>query len=217
MINLVNLSTPTVSASPVALRSNLEFHGLAVVSSDGYIGRSPTDITFDWSSGADKQHFFNALDLSSLCIMGRKTHELYPNRGNRPRLVISRIAPDGMTDPHDPHAVYCNVDALAPHELLQRIVSTFSGVMERSICVLGGSEIYELFLHHPCLGFDRFDLTVETNITHLTGVSLLPATAGSGIEGLVQTLQRSGLWQTSHTNLSSTTTLISLSNKGLPT
>lgn len=194
----------------VPLRSKLHFHGLAVISSDGYIGRAPNDITFDWSSGADKEHFFCALDRSSLCIMGRKTHQLYPNRAARSRLVISRNMPDNTIDPADPHAVFCNVDELSPSELLRRIVSVVGNKTDKPVCVLGGSQIYRLFLEHPCLGFDSFDLTVETHISHGTGVSLLPEVADQGLDSLIGILSRAGLRMHKHDFLTPETARISL-------
>lgn len=187
-----NPSTHTTLGLP-ALRSKLQIHGLAVVSNDGYIGRTATDISFDWSSGADQEHFFRALDRSSLCIMGRKTHELYPNRGRRSRLVISRTMPDGTIDPADQRATFCNIDELPPLSLLQRIVSTVGAETNKPICVLGGSQVYKLFLEHPCLGFDSFELTVETKIAHHAGVSLFSEIEGQGLDGLMCTLERSGL------------------------
>ena len=181
------------STALAALRAKLHFHGLAVVSSDGYIGRMLNDITFDWSSGADKEHFFCALDRAALCIMGRKTHQLYPNMAQRPRLVISRSMPDHTTDPNDPHTLFCNVDELSPSELLRRIVVVVGSQADKSICVLGGSQIYRLFLEHPCLGFDSFDLTVETHIAHGSGVSLFPEVADQGLDSLIGTFSRAGL------------------------
>lgn len=185
-------STQTTTQLAV-LRSKLHIHGLAVVSSDGSIGRSPDDITFDWSSGADKEHFFASLDRASLCIMGRRTHQLYPNKGQRSRLVISRSIADGSTDPADPHAIFCNVDALSPAELLRRIVTIVGSNAEKPICILGGAQIYQLFLEHPCLGFDSFDLTVETDRTHTGGIPFLPEVAEQGVGGIIQTLTRTGL------------------------
>jgi dihydrofolate reductase len=206
----LNNHSEHIFSSLAALRSKLHIHGLAVVSNDGYIGRTANDITFDWSSGADKEHFFCALDRASLCIMGRKTHELYPNTGKRLRLVISRSAPDGMIDPSDPNAIFCNIDELSPYKLLQRIISTVGAAAEKPICVLGGSQIYRLFLEHPCLGFNSFDLTVEAGITHHAGVSLFPETAGQGLEGLMRTLTRSGLRVENRGFLTPDTALISL-------
>jgi dihydrofolate reductase len=209
MATLSNHSTHIVPFL-AALRSKLHIHGLAVVSNDGYIGRTANDITFDWSSGADREHFFSALDRASLCIMGRKTHELYPNAGRRPRLVISRSVPDGRIDPSDPNAIFCNIDELSPYKLLQRIISTVGAAADKPISVLGGSQIYALFLEYPYLGFNSFDLTVETGITHHAGVSLFPETAGQGLEGLMRTLTRSGLRVGNRSFLTPDTTLISL-------
>jgi dihydrofolate reductase len=186
-------SSINIATSSAALRSKLHIHGLAVVSSDGSIGRSPDDITFDWSSGADKEHFFASLDRASLCIMGRRTHQLYPNMGKRSRLVISRSVTDGLTDPTDPNAIFCNVDALSPAELLRRIVTIVGSNTEKPICILGGAQIYKLFLEHPCLGFDSFDLTVETDRTHTGGIPFLPEAAEQGVSGIIQTLTRIGL------------------------
>jgi hypothetical protein len=59
--------------------------------------------------------------------------------------------------------------------------------------VLGGSQVYKLFLEHPCLGFDSFELTVETKIAHHAGVSLFSEIEGQGLDGLMCTLERSGL------------------------
>jgi dihydrofolate reductase len=205
-----NNPTTRTATTLAALRSSFQIHGLAVVSNDGYIGRTATDITFDWSSGADKEHFFCALDRASLCIMGRKTHQLYPNKGQRSRLVISRSMPDATIDPADPHASFCNIDELSPYKLLQRIASTIGTETNKPICVLGGSQIYRLFLEHPCLGFDSFELTVETKITHDAGVSLFPAIAGQGLDGLMRTLTRSGLQVEKHDFLTPDTARISL-------
>jgi dihydrofolate reductase len=209
-----SIHSSSFTTSVAALRSNLRFHGLAVVSSDGLIGRTHNDITFDWSSGSDKEHFFCTLDRASLCIMGRKTHELYPNKGNRSRLVISRSVPDGERDPCDPQAMFCNIDTLTPSELLQRISLLVGTKTDKLVCVLGGSQIYKLFLEHPCLGFDSFDVTVEENVAHHTGVALFPEAVSRGLDGLLQTFSRAGLQIHRRNSLTPGTTLVTLQASG---
>jgi dihydrofolate reductase len=209
MVSYENPSTHT-TLSVRDLRSKLGIHGLAVVSNDGYIGRTATDISFTWSSGADKEHFLSALDRASLCIMGRKTHELYPNRAQRSRLVISRSRPDGTVDPADERATFCNIDELPPLRVLQRIVSMVGAETNKPICILGGSQVYRLFLENQWLGFDSFELTVETKIAHNAGVSLFSEIAGQGLDGLVGTLERAGLRVEKREKLTGDTERISL-------
>jgi hypothetical protein len=118
--------------------------------------------------------------------------------------------PDDTIDPADPYTRFCNSDALSPLGLLQRIVSTVGTDTHKPICVLGGAQIYRLFFEHPYLGFDRFELTVETKIAHHTGVSLFPEIGGQGLNGLMNTLTRSGLQVQRREFLTPETALISL-------
>jgi dihydrofolate reductase len=177
----------TVSVSIPRLR-NVEIFGLAVVSSDGFIARNSAELPSSWASGDDFAYLQQQLALGGACVMGRLTHELNPNVRGRQRVVCTRAVDSPKLV--DQHTLMLNPEKMAPEELVR--ISSEHGGLPR-VFVLGGTRIYDLFLQH--VGFDRFDLSVESGVRLGAGLPLFTRSGGGDIE---LALQKSGLVESGH-------------------
>lgn len=146
----------------------IAFNGYAIVSADGFIadnrGRMPKALCFD----ADWAHFRAALKQADLMILGRHTHELSPNRTNRPRLVASR----GVRAVIQENAVtwWANPKEVTPASAVAAVAGSHAKVM-----VAGGTGVYSWVLGEAT--YHTFYLSVARKVTLGTGRPLLDGTS----------------------------------------
>ena len=140
-------------------------HGLAVVSRDGFIGRDAHDLPNTWASIEDFHFLQSQLATGGTCVMGHTTHKLVENIRGRQRVVFSKHVSD--PELRDRFTLFVNPAELQPVELL-RICANHGE--SAKVFVLGGTSIYDYFLSQ--VGYDRFDLTRESNIVFGTGIPL---------------------------------------------
>jgi dihydrofolate reductase len=178
---------PTLSVALPRSR-HVEIYGLAVVSSDGFIARNSAELPSSWASGDDFFFLQQKLALGGACVMGRLTHELNPNVSGRQRVVCTRAVDSPKLV--DQHTLMLNPERMAPEELVR--ISSEHGGLPR-VFVLGGTRIYDLFLQH--VGFDRFDLSVESGVRLGAGLPLFTRSSGGDIE---LALKNSGLVESGH-------------------
>lgn len=154
---------------------------IAAETKDGFIAKSDSQNSMDWTSAADKKFFVEKTKSAGTVIMGRKTFETFgrPLKDRR-NIVMSRqeIEIPGV-----------EVTSESPEEIVARLNS--EGVQEIAIC--GGAEIYKLFMEKNLV--DQVFMTQE-NIEFGEGVPFLP------------TEMRQKLELVSSTNLSPNTLLL---------
>lgn len=90
--------------------AEFEFHGYAIISDDDCIADASCVLPESLMNEADWIYFQAELDLADLCLLGRASHELTPNKKGRRRLVISSTA-NGLEERAD--AIWWNPADLA--------------------------------------------------------------------------------------------------------
>jgi len=126
----------------------------AIASADGMIadasGVQPASLQFE----ADRRHFQNGLNRANAVVNGRHSAEGDPNAMSRRRLIVTRQVADLAPDP-----------AGASFEA----ACTALGLSSGEIAVIGGPQVYTLFLK---LGYDCFRLTRAVKVRLPGGLPL---------------------------------------------
>jgi dihydrofolate reductase len=128
----------------------LQVEGFAIVSDDGMLadaqGVMPRALLVD----ADQQFLSDALDRASILIHGRNSHEGQARSAQRRRLITTRSVETAAAVPEDPRALFWN-----PAGLSLEIAAVQLGVRDGIAAVLGGTEVYGMFLPR----YDTFHLS----------------------------------------------------------
>jgi len=119
--------------------------GYVIVSADGCLadanGVMPDALKFP----GDQAFFSAALDRAALIVHGRRSFEDQPNSPNRKRLWVTRQVDALAPDAADPNAWLWN-----PAGATFEQACAAAGVREGIVAVIGGPEVFALFL-------DRYD------------------------------------------------------------
>ena len=133
--------------------------GYAVISEDGMIadahGRFPDALKRE----EDQRFYKEALDRVDVVVNGRHSGEQHPNSSTRRRLIVTRQVRALTFDPLGRNVILWNPQSVPFEDALKAFATP-----PRSIGILGGTDVFEIFLDH----FDVFYLT------RIAGV-LLPA------------------------------------------
>ena len=120
--------------------------GYAIVSEDGMLanaaGIMPDQLKFE----ADQQFFERGLDGVDVVVHGRHSHEQQPHSHLRRRLILTRHVPAIAGDPSHEKALFWNPGGASFEQALAAL-----GMPDASIGVIGGTEVFGLFL-------DRYDV-----------------------------------------------------------
>jgi dihydrofolate reductase len=141
--------------------------GLAIVSADGMLadadGHMPTSLLVE----ADQRFFQDRLDQAAALVQGRHSHEgAGPRAARRRRLIVTRqIAALAETDVY-PSALLWNPKGATLQEAWERL-----GVGDGMLAVIGGTEVYGLFLD---IGFDCFHLSRVPDVQLSGGRPVFP-------------------------------------------
>lgn len=130
---------------------------LAAVTADGFIGRSSTERSFDWTSDADKQFYVSQIKKAGVVIMGSKTFATFNKYPKGLQFVIYTSQPENFTNPK-PEVIKAWGTNQAPGEVLKRLEK--ENCSEVMIC--GGSSIYTMFMKAGLI--TRMLLTVEPHV-----------------------------------------------------
>ncbi len=129
--------------------------GYAIVSEDGMLanaaGIMPDSLKFE----ADKRFFEHGLDGVDVVIHGRHSHEHQPHSDRRSRLAVTRTVAALAADPDYPKAMYWNPAGATLEQALAAL-----GIPEASIGVVGGTEVFGMFLDL----YDVFHLSRAPNV-----------------------------------------------------
>ena len=136
----------------------------AIASADGMIadasGVQPASLQFE----ADRRHFQNGLNRANAVVNGRHSAEGDPNAMSRRRLIVTRQVADLAPDPLNPRARLWN-----PAGASFEAACTALGLSSGEIAVIGGPQVYTLFLK---LGYDCFRLTRAVKVRLPGGLPL---------------------------------------------
>jgi dihydrofolate reductase len=135
--------------------------GCAIVSADGMLARTPGSHPPELTVEADQRFFEAKLDEADLIVHGRNSHEGQRNSPNRKRIVATRRISNVALDPENHNAVRWNPAGASIEEAAAHL-----GVSSGLVAVIGGTEIFDLFLPH----YDVFWLTVAARVRLPGGV-----------------------------------------------
>ena len=128
------------------------YEGYAIVSADGMIadadGRMPPAL----QNPADQRFLSEALDRAAVLVHGRHSHEGHRNSPRRRRVVLTRRVA-WRSPPTRKRRIRCC--GTRPARRFSAACEAL-GVAGGSAAILGGPEVYALFLE---LGYDRFVLS----------------------------------------------------------
>jgi len=156
--------------------------GYAVISREGMIatadGRFPDEIKIP----ADHQFYLDSVDRAAAVANGRHSAEGGDKEKLRHRLILTRRVTRLTPDQRNPRAILWNPAAMPFEEAWARL-----GLREGTLAVVGGTEVFELFL---TIGYDTFYLT-RTEASVPNGRPVFP---GVGTVGTVEeVMARHGL------------------------
>jgi hypothetical protein len=144
----------------------LSIEGFAIVSRDGMLagadGMMPDSLKFE----ADQDFLCRALDAAALLVHGRKSHEAQPNSQRRRRLLLTRSAGPFSPAPVEPNVWLWNPEATPFAEVCKAL-----GIEAGTIAILGGTAVYDLFLH----SYAKFHLCRTGAVRLPSGVPVLSA------------------------------------------
>jgi dihydrofolate reductase len=124
--------------------------GYAIMSADGMIADGNGVIPAKIRNDADQRYFQSELDRAAVLVHGRRSHQGGPRADKRKRTIVTRQVASIAPDRSLPNALLWNP---AGATLEQAIAAL--GVGDGPIAVLGGTEVFGLFL--PL--YDVFHLT----------------------------------------------------------
>lgn len=156
--------------------------GYAIVSADGMIADADGVMPETIRNNADQKFLQTELDRAAVVVHGRHSYEDGPRAPARKRLILTRrvaaIAPD---------ASHANALLWNPAGASLDNALTALGVGDGTIAVIGGTEVFGLFLPH----YDTFYLTIATRATIPGGRPLFPQVGPHAT--VEQVLAREGL------------------------
>ena len=119
--------------------------GYAIISEDGMIanaaGVMPPSLTFE----SDKRFFEQELDGVDVVVHGRHSHEQQPRSHLRHRIVLTRTIPAVAPHPSEQKAVLWRPVGASFETAMAAL-----GIMAGRVGVIGGPDVFDLFL-------DRYD------------------------------------------------------------
>nr|AIA11340.1 RibD C-terminal domain protein [uncultured bacterium] len=127
---------------------------LAAMTVDGFIARSVTDRSFDWTSDEDKHFYVDSIKRARAVVMGSKTFQTFSRYPKDMRYVIYSSQPEKFVNPR-PERINATATKDDPKMVLQALEE--EGYSEVAIC--GGSSIYTMFMKAGLI--DKIYLTVE--------------------------------------------------------
>jgi dihydrofolate reductase len=135
--------------------------GYVIVSADGMLADRKGEMPASIRNEADQRFFQDALDQAAVVVHGRHSHEGGPHAARRKRLILTRQIAATAPDPSHPNALLWNPVGATLEQALEQL-----GVAAGTIAVIGGPEVFSLFL--PL--YDAFHLSRVANVTIPGGI-----------------------------------------------
>jgi dihydrofolate reductase len=137
----------------------LRIEGFAIISDDSMLadatGAMPPTLVIE----ADQRFLSDGLDRASILVHGRNSHENQARSPQRRRLIATRTIESIAPTPDQPKALLWNPAGLSLEKAAEVL-----GVRHGTVAILGGTEIFGLFLPH----YDVFHLSRVAGL-HLSG------------------------------------------------
>lgn len=152
--------------------------GYAIVSADGMIANRDGVMPPGLIVPADQLFFEQSLDNVDIVLHGRLSQESHPRSAERRRIIVTRAVADVAQQAADAKIVLWNPAGAS----LAKAVAKF-GVMNATIGVVGGSEVFGLFL--PL--YDVFYLSRVPDVMLPEGRPVFPGMPRSTPEEMLET------------------------------
>lgn len=153
----------------------LRFIGYAIVSDDGMLADADGLIPPSLIVPADQSFFMRGLDTAAALVHGRNSAE-QPTSPARRRLIATRTVAATAADPAQPHALFWNPRGATVEAALAEL-----GVRDGDIAVVGGTEVFGLFLPR----YDVFHLTRVQGVMLPGGRPVFPGVPARPPEALL--------------------------------
>ena len=124
--------------------------GYVIASADGMIADARAEMPDTLKIEADHQFLKRHLDRVDALVHGRRSHEGHPNSSSRRRLVVTRKVAALAPYPGEARTLQWNPAGASFDEACGAL-----GLAAGAIAILGGTEVYDLFLG---IGYDVFHL-----------------------------------------------------------
>jgi dihydrofolate reductase len=144
---MTSLNRPVIV---VGMIMGCRVEGYAIVSTEGMIANAEGVMPDAIRNDADQRFLQSELDRAAVIVHGRHSFEGGPRAAKRKRIIVTRRVPSVSDDPVHPHAVLWNPAGTALDAALTRL-----GVADGLIAILGGTQVFDLFLPR----YDAFHLT----------------------------------------------------------
>jgi dihydrofolate reductase len=133
--------------------------GYVIVSADGMLANADRVMPDSLKFKGDQDFFNAALDRAGLIVHGRHSYESQPNSPKRKRIILTSATAALAPDPSNSNATLWNPAGATFEEACDR-----AGVHSGTIAVIGGPNVFEMFLDR----YDTFWLTQAPHV-HLPG------------------------------------------------
>jgi dihydrofolate reductase len=133
------------------MSQHVRTEGYAIVSADGMLGDINRKMPDGLKIEADARIFRQGLDRAALVVHGRNSHEQQADSDSRRRLIVTHRVAALAAHPSNPLAHLWNPAGGSFADACRAI-----GVAEGMAAVIGGAEVFRLFLE---IGFDAFHLS----------------------------------------------------------
>jgi dihydrofolate reductase len=120
----------------------MEVFLIAAVTLDGYIGRSATDRSFDWTTPEDKKEYVAKIKLAQHLVIGNTTLRTFKKFPPGTICHIYTKNPESFSSEGLSLAASYFPTNESPRDLVNRLEQ--AGVKQLAIC--GGASIYQMFL-----------------------------------------------------------------------
>jgi dihydrofolate reductase len=164
--------------------AGFRFEGCAIVSADGMLARVSGEHPLELTIEADQRFFAQKLDAADVIVHGRNSHEQQPNSPNRKRIIATRKIAGLAPDPDNARAVLWNPASSSIEDAAAHL-----GVRAGTVAVIGGTEIFDLFLDR----YDVFWLSLAPRVKLPGGVPVFSGVPQTTIDDV---LSRHGLTPT---------------------
>jgi dihydrofolate reductase len=151
------------------------FIGYAIISEDGMLADASGAIPPSLIVKADQDFFMRGLDAATALVHGRNSAE-QPTSPERRRLIATRHVATTAAVAGEPHALRWNPQGIAVESALTQL-----GVADGDIAIIGGTDIFGLFLSR----YDVFHLTRVPDVRLPGGRPVFPGVPTQTPEALL--------------------------------
>lgn len=152
------------------------FIGYAIVSEDGMLADATGVIPPSMVVKADQEFFMRGLDAAAALVHGRNSAE-QPTSPRRRRLIATRHIEATATITDQPNALLWNPEGASVEDALIQL-----GIDDGDIAIIGGTDIFGLFLPH----YDLFHLTRAPDVALPDGRPVFPDVPSQTPEALLK-------------------------------